>query len=238
MHLFCSQENCQTGAAKKMIPQTGPAASVLPYGHAPQLSLRTVVLVAALHAGVLVLLAALEVVPLPTKVGTLMVDILRPERPLENTPEPPRPVPVERKPLPQPRVRPQPQPMLAAQTESPAAPATAEIVNEMPPPAPPAPPLPPTVTQPRFDADYLSNPAPAYPPLSRRMGEEGKVVLRVHVESDGRPSQIEIRTSSGSPRLDQAALEAVVRWRFVPAKRGDEAVAAWVLVPITFNLKN
>lgn len=218
-----------------MIPQTGPAASALPYGHAPRFSLRTVALIAALHAGALALLAALEVVPLPTKVGTLMVDILRPERPVEKTPEPPKPVPVERKPLPQPRVKPQPQPMLAAPSEAPAAPATAEIVRETPPPAPP---LPPTVTQPRFDADYLSNPAPAYPPLSRRMGEEGKVVLRVHVESDGRPSQIEIRTSSGSPRLDQAALEAVGRWRFVPAKRGDEAIAAWVLVPITFNLKN
>ena len=94
------------------------------------------------------------------------------------------------------------------------------------------------MTQPRFDADYLSNPAPAYPPLSRRMGEEGKTVLRVHVEPGGRPSQIEIKTSSGSPRLDQAAQDAVWRWKFVPARRGDEAIAAWVLVPILFTLKN
>ncbi len=94
------------------------------------------------------------------------------------------------------------------------------------------------ITQPRFDADYLSNPAPAYPPLSRRMGEEGKVQLRVFVDTNGRPSQIELKTSSGSPRLDQAAQEAVWRWKFVPARRGDETVAAWVLVPIVFTLQN
>ena len=92
-------------------------------------------------------------------------------------------------------------------------------------------------TQPRFDADYLHNPRPVYPPMSRRMGEEGKVFLRVRVEADGRPSQVEIKTSSGSQRLDQAAADAVRRWRFVPAKRGAEAVSAWVIVPISFNLK-
>ena len=92
-------------------------------------------------------------------------------------------------------------------------------------------------TQPRFDADYLHNPRPVYPPMSRRMGEEGKVFLRVRVEADGRPSQVEIKTSSGSPRLDQAAEDAVRRWRFIPAKRGGEAVSAWVIVPISFNLK-
>ena len=76
------------------------------------------------------------------------------------------------------------------------------------------------------------------PPLSRRMGEEGKVVLRVFVEPSGRPSQIELKTSSSSPRLDQAAKEAVWRWKFIPAKRGDDAVAAWVLVPVVFTLKH
>ena len=65
----------------------------------------------------------------------------------------------------------------------------------------------------------------------------GKVYLRVRVEPDGRPSQVEIKTSSGSVRLDQAAEDAVRCWRFIPAKRGDEAVSAWVVVPISFNLK-
>jgi protein TonB len=56
------------------------------------------------------------------------------------------------------------------------------------------------------------------------------------VGADGLPRHIEIRTSSGSGRLDEAALEAVRRWKFVPARRGDEAVEAWVLVPVAFSL--
>lgn len=70
------------------------------------------------------------------------------------------------------------------------------------------------------------------------MGEEGKVLLRVFVESNGLPSQVQIKTSSGSQRLDQAAQDAVRRWTFTPARRGDTALAAWVIVPIVFNLKN
>ncbi len=92
------------------------------------------------------------------------------------------------------------------------------------------------ITQARFDANYLKNPAPAYPAMSRRLGEEGRVVLRVFVDVEGRPEQIELKNSSGFPRLDQAAEDAVRRWKFAPARRGDEAVATWVAVPIVFNL--
>jgi TonB family protein len=91
------------------------------------------------------------------------------------------------------------------------------------------------VSAPRFDADYLDNPAPAYPALSRRMGEHGRVLLRVHVTPEGSPAQIEVRESSGFERLDKAARDTVRRWRFVPAKQGDRGVAAWVLVPISFS---
>lgn len=96
----------------------------------------------------------------------------------------------------------------------------------------------PQTTAPRFDATYLDNPAPAYPPLSRRVGEHGRVLLRVQVDAGGLPSHVEIGSSSGSPRLDQAALEAVRRWKFVPATRGDKAVSAQVLVPVQFSLKS
>lgn len=91
---------------------------------------------------------------------------------------------------------------------------------------------------PRFDADYLDNPKPAYPPLSRRLGEEGKVILRVFVETNGQAAKVEMQASSGFPRLDEAAGAAVARWRFVPARRGDEPVAAWVRVPIVFALRS
>ena len=91
---------------------------------------------------------------------------------------------------------------------------------------------------PRFNADYLQNPAPQYPPLARRMREQGKVILRVLVDADGLPERVELRTSSGSVRLDQSAQDTVKRWKFVPARQGERNVAAWVLVPITFTLEN
>ncbi len=102
--------------------------------------------------------------------------------------------------------------------------------------APPAAPLP--VTQPRFNAEYLDNPKPAYPSASRRMGEEGEVRLRVQVDITGQPQQIEIFRSSGFPRLDQAALDTVRQWRFVPARQGDQPIPAWVIVPIKFSLNS
>ncbi|CAB1369281.1 Protein TonB [Denitratisoma oestradiolicum] len=94
----------------------------------------------------------------------------------------------------------------------------------------------PALTQPRFDADYLDNPAPPYPPMARRLGEQGRVILRVHVLPNGQASEIHIQTSSNSSRLDQSARDTVSRWRFLPAQRGEEAIAAWVLVPIAFSL--
>jgi len=222
------------------------AASASPYGantyHAARrLSAKGIVGIVAAHVGVLGLLASLDVLPLPplpAPLATLMVQIVPPATPPTPQITPPRPQPVERKPTLRPTPRPQ-SPTLAAQTEAPSAAAEVPVAKEAPPPPPaaPAPAASAPVTQARFDADYLQNPAPAYPALSRRMGEEGKVVLRVFVEPTGRPSQIEVKAGSGSPRLDQAAQDAVWRWKFVSARRGDEAVSAWVLVSIVFNLR-
>ena len=94
------------------------------------------------------------------------------------------------------------------------------------------------LTLPRFDAAYLRNPAPVYPLLARRLGEQGQVVLRVRVSQAGAAEEIEIASASGFARLDQAAVEAVRRWRFVPARRGMQGTAAWVLVPIAFKLES
>ena len=63
------------------------------------------------------------------------------------------------------------------------------------------------------------------------------MVLRVLVSAAGAPERVEVRASSGSPRLDGAALETVRRWRFVPARQGTDAVSAWVLVPLSFSLE-
>lgn len=95
----------------------------------------------------------------------------------------------------------------------------------------------PAVVLPSADADYLNNPAPAYPRLSRRMGEEGAVIVRVLIGLQGTAEKAEIRTSSGFERLDLAALETVQRWRYVPGKRNGTPAAMWFNVPVRFVLE-
>ena len=104
------------------------------------------------------------------------------------------------------------------------------------PPATPSPQAVAGVEPPRFDMAYLRNPPPAYPTVSRRLKERGRVILNVLVSPAGEAENVEVRTSSGFERLDRAAMEAVRRWRFMPAHRGTDAVAAWALVPIVFEL--
>lgn len=108
------------------------------------------------------------------------------------------------------------------------------------PPAPPPvvrlPPPPPPVAA-HEGANYLKNPRPAYPEIALRRGWEGDVLLRVRVSPDGRPATISVQKSSGRDVLDQAAVEAVRGWTFVPARQGGEAIAGWVSVPIVFHLQ-
>lgn len=101
---------------------------------------------------------------------------------------------------------------------------------------PPKPPVVEPIVAPVFDAAYLKNPAPSYPAAARRLHLEGTVVLRVMVTPAGRPQQVDIKQSSGVQILDDAALNAVRDWAFIPAKQGDNAIAAVVDVPIRFHL--
>lgn len=170
-------------------------------------------------------------------VAPVMVSLISPPEaaPTPSPPEPPKPRPVV-KPVPKP---PEPLPIIAAPLETPSP--SPVVVPPPPPPPPPAPvvaaPPVPVVTAPIFSADYLDNPAPYYPALSRRAGEQGRVVLRVLVNVRGSADEVEVRTSSGHTRLDESARDTVRRWRFVPAKRGDEPVPAWVLIPVSFRLE-
>ncbi|MEC4747196.1 energy transducer TonB [Methylomicrobium sp. Wu6] len=93
------------------------------------------------------------------------------------------------------------------------------------------------LTLPNLNADYLDNPAPRYPRDARERGERGKVLVRALINTDGTVAELSMRKSSGYASLDESALEAVKKWRFVPARRGAVAVAAWVVVPITFSLE-
>jgi periplasmic protein TonB len=118
------------------------------------------------------------------------------------------------------------------------APAPSTAAVSVPAPVVSAPAAPAAVTPPSFNADYLNNPAPAYPTVSRRLREEGKVVLRVFVNEQGAPAEVQLKNSSGFARLDSVAVDTVKHWRFLPARRGAEPVAAWVLVPISFSLRS
>lgn len=77
---------------------------------------------------------------------------------------------------------------------------------------------------------------PSYPPASRRAGEEGTVRLKVLVDEKGRPRDVAVAQSSGFSRLDEAAMQAVRKWRFVAATDGTNPVSAWTQVAITFRL--
>ncbi len=187
-----------------------------------------------------------------THVATLMVSIVQPEP--ETAPsvviELPKPLPVAPKPKPIERAAPPKleTPMSAPSSEPsaielpPTEPAAliAESVTPSAAPETPTPPVPatppPPIVQPNFNADYLNNPPPDYPAMSRRMDEQGRVLLRVLVDTSGSPRRVEINNSSGFVRLDLAAQDVVMRWRFVPARQGDKNIVAWVLVPIQFKL--
>ncbi len=101
----------------------------------------------------------------------------------------------------------------------------------------PAPTAPPKVQLPSSDADYLQNAAPVYPRHSKRLGEQGKVIVRVLIDADGLAQKAEVRSSSGYERLDQSALDTVLSWRYVPGKRAGVAAAMWFNVPINFVLE-
>lgn len=174
----------------------------------------------------------------------IMVEFIAPPKPPQPEPKPPevlpRPKPVVKRVE---RVV-EPPPILTAPVEAPSPvvappppPAPPAPVKIVAPPAPPAPPAPEPVTPPVFNADYLDNPAPAYPAIARRNGAQGRVILRVHVNAGGAADEVQVRTSSGFSRLDDAARDTVRRWKFVPARRGTEPVPAWVLIPVSFRLE-
>jgi periplasmic protein TonB len=105
-------------------------------------------------------------------------------------------------------------------------------------PAPPAPAgAPAQVELPSSGASYLQNPPPVYPPISKRLGEQGKVVVRVLIGADGRPQKAELARSSGYDRLDRSAMDYVMKCRYVPGKIGGVPQAMWYDAPVRFVLE-
>ena len=163
---------------------------------------------------------------------SVVADLIEPPQPqVTPQPEPPKPVPTPAKPpTPAPRVAQAPAPMplavadpkpasqaptgvVAPQPVAPAAPAVTEAAPSKPAPAPA-----------RISNDVRDNfqdlPAPPYPPTSVRMNEQGSVLLSIKVEANGMASSADVVRSSGFPRLDDAAVKAALRWRYVPRGGG------------------
>lgn len=150
---------------------------------------------------------------------------IAPAPPEKKTPPPvKKAAPAKRKPVQQP-VRQEP----VASTNSAPSAAAAPVAS----PAQEAP-----LTPPLANADYLRNPPPPYPDVAISRGQEGTVLLNVQVRPDGKVQTLSIQKSSGYPALDNAARDTVLRWSFVPARRGSQAVSGWVVVPVDFSLNS
>lgn len=100
-------------------------------------------------------------------------------------------------------------------------------------PAPPAPAAPRIVTS---GVEYIRAPQPDYPLQSTRLGEQGKVVLRVLVDEQGLPAEVVVQTSSGFARLDEAGRQAALHALFKPHREDGRPVAVFVIVPLDFQL--
>jgi periplasmic protein TonB len=191
--------------------RTGPAIAVI-----------------ALHIGILyVLLVSMGVVRVPTAIQPLEAVFIP-----ETEQVKPEPVPVVKPEIDNNVVQPVDEPMPQLDVEEPIAPptdvpmpASENAINA-------------TAAQgaPAQDLKTSTRVDPTYPPASRRAGEEGTVRIRVLVDEHGRPKDVNVAQSSGHPALDEAALAAVRKWRFVAATNGQQAISAWTQVAVTFKL--
>ncbi|GAB7128495.1 hypothetical protein JCM19000A_30020 [Silvimonas sp. JCM 19000] len=174
--------------------------------------------------------------------------------------ETPAPLPVVAPPQPKPKIQPpppQPQPRpvvkhqpvlkpiapipvarpdeVATEPQQPKAEPVAPPTPAAPPaPARPAEPAP--ISQPRVDANANGNVKPPYPAISRKLAEEGTVMLEIYVRADGLVGDLRVKQSSGYSRLDNSALEAVRKWKFTPARQNGQPIALWYVMPVKFSL--
>ena len=212
-----------------------PAALLQPgaTNHPPRMDRRLLIVatVIGLHvAGLWALQAGLlqRAVELVVPVS-VVADLIEPPAPqVTPAPTPPKPEQAPRPVAPTPRAAQAPAPMPLAVADSkpapqaptgvmapePVAPVTPAVVEAAPPKPAPA----------RTSNDVRDNfqdlPPPPYPPTSVRMNEQGSVVLSIKVEANGTASDVDVVRSSGFPRLDDAAVKAALRWRYVPRGGG------------------
>lgn len=94
--------------------------------------------------------------------------------------------------------------------------------------------IPPTCLETRGAVDL--NQPPIYPPESKKLREQDRVILRAFVNRLGYVQEVKLRQSSGHKNLDDSAIEAVKTWCLKPATASGKNVDAWVLIPIHFTL--
>lgn len=194
------------------------------------------------------------------EVAPMMVDLIAPtpEAPPPPPPPPPKVQPktpppppaavIAAKPLPMPTVAPvftaQPPPPAPAPLPPPEAPPVPPAPTPPAPPAPVAPPVPPAPAPaaPRqvvlTDSDWVRVPEVEYPLASRRLKEEGTVVVRALIDTRGVPKQVVLQRSSGHTRLDQQALRAAMTARVKPRTENGVPFEFWIAMPLAFELED
>lgn len=227
---------------EKAAPAHVPAGR---YGEGRPSRLPALVLVIAVHALLASALAGLGYRAVKTRQDSLVAINLAPPPP---PPSPSRPAPPESQalqtsvqPAPVTVPAPVPRPVVAmVPTSAPQVPVMAITTPPAPvaspAPAPPAPPA--TVTSDALGTRMIAGAPPRYPVESRRKKEQGTVELALVLGLDGKVESISVASSSGFARLDQAALEAVRRWRWAPTLRDGAPVRVRGIVEIPFVLSN
>jgi protein TonB len=184
-------------------------------------------LVIALHAALLYGLWRYHIISIPNLETTVMVDVL------DSPPEPAKPRPPEPPKLqPQPIEPPKPQQLVAeapvVKADEPVAPAPPPVIEA---------PAQPVMLSGELAVSCPDRSPPTYPKMSARLNEQGKTVLLVELGEDGRVVDAKVKTSSGYPRLDEAALSVVKSWHCKPVIRDGAAVRAQAVQPFNFTLE-
>lgn len=213
------------------------------------ISLPGLLFVLAVHAVLFYFLWNQRLIPAPDRMVTLFAEMI--SAPPPAAPEPiAEPVPAKLQPAKKPEIKPKQERLV---TKAPVSPKQDYV-------EPPPQSAPPQVSEPAREAAIAAAPPtqmpmepvklsselsvscpklspPVYPAISRRMGEEGKLVLRVELDEKGRIDTAKVISSSGYERLDNAALDAVKNWQCNPSLRDGQPVRAIALQPFNFVLQ-
>lgn len=175
----------------------------------------------------------------PKLQGVLIAPEPKMAPPPKAEPEPVKPQPAPKKPVQKPQRKPiqkTPPPVAKAAAAAPVV-APSKAVSQKTASSSPAKTAEPTTQLPSADAAGLNNKAPVYPMLSRKRKEQGTVWLLLLVSKDGVVTELKLKKTSGFARLDQAALQAVKKWKFQPARKQGQPIDYWYELPLKFSLQ-